>query len=368
MNMEYAKPSYDHSIVSLLSLLKATFNGSENTLPSSHCLNNEKYLNKLKDAQHIILLVIDGLGYNYVTKHPEFNTLNGNLLGCMESVFPTSTAPAITSFLTGNTPYEHGVCGWFQWFSRFGILAKALPFQTRAGSIPLEKFGLHAEKCFDFESFFSKIKTPSFNHTPVYIANSPFNEYATRGATSVPYASPKELVSNILDTVKRCRSNSYHYAYYPQFDSICHKFGLNSPEAQREAQNIDRWIESIHTGLKAHNAIAIVTADHGMIDTQASDRLQLNRFPEIYDLLTFPLSGEPRVSFCHVKRKHQHDFEEKFEEILGEYAYLMDSTEIIENGWLGPTQASRNQFLPHVLGDYTLIMKAQYTLSDVLPG
>ena len=167
MNMEYVKPSYDHSIVSLLSLLKATFNGSENTLPSSHCLNNEKYLNKLKDAQHIILLIIDGLGYNYVAKHPEFHTLNGNLLGCMESVFPTSTAPAITSFFTGNTPYEHGVCGWFQWFPRYGI---------------------------------------------------------------------------------------------------------------------------------------------------------------------------------------------------------MESTEIIENGWLGPTQASRSQLLPHVLGDYTLIMKAQYTLSDVIPG
>ena len=55
----------------------------------------------LSPARKIVLLVVDGLGYDYLRRQLPDGALSRHLRGRMDSVFPTTTAAAITTLLTG---------------------------------------------------------------------------------------------------------------------------------------------------------------------------------------------------------------------------------------------------------------------------
>ena len=65
-------------------------------------------------ARHVVLVVIDGLGQAQLESGPA-PALRASLRGTMTSVFPSTTASAVTTFLTGLAPVEHAVTGWFTW-------------------------------------------------------------------------------------------------------------------------------------------------------------------------------------------------------------------------------------------------------------
>jgi hypothetical protein len=67
---------------------------------------------------NVLLLVIDGLGANWLAERSPTGILSRHQLGTITSVFPTTTASAITTFLTGDAPQQHGITGWFTYFPR----------------------------------------------------------------------------------------------------------------------------------------------------------------------------------------------------------------------------------------------------------
>jgi hypothetical protein len=67
---------------------------------------------QLARARHVVLLVIDGLGLRTLARHAASPHLQRHLLGSMTSVFPSTTASAITTLMTGLAPAQHGLTGW----------------------------------------------------------------------------------------------------------------------------------------------------------------------------------------------------------------------------------------------------------------
>ena len=67
----------------------------------------------VRDATQVVLLVLDGFGWEQLLERPQLaptvRTLTG---GPITSVVPTTTATALTSITTGLTPAEHGVVGY----------------------------------------------------------------------------------------------------------------------------------------------------------------------------------------------------------------------------------------------------------------
>ena len=65
------------------------------------------------EARCVVLLVLDGLGWNQLRKRaglaPTLSALDG---GPITTVAPTTTATALTSITTGRPPGEHGVVGY----------------------------------------------------------------------------------------------------------------------------------------------------------------------------------------------------------------------------------------------------------------
>jgi len=87
------KPEYQsNSIVNLMSSILNAFNCENNYAPlSGFDIDLNKY-------QHIVCMVVDGLGYNFLKKHNN-SFLYQHLKQRITSVFPTTTASAVTAFL-----------------------------------------------------------------------------------------------------------------------------------------------------------------------------------------------------------------------------------------------------------------------------
>ena len=65
------------------------------------------------EADQIVLLVLDGLGWDQLQEHaalmPALSSLEG---GRITTVAPTTTSTALSSIATGLTPGEHGLIGY----------------------------------------------------------------------------------------------------------------------------------------------------------------------------------------------------------------------------------------------------------------
>jgi len=368
MNLNTDGPSYDNNIVTLMQFLKSVINRESRVLDPPQCLEQTQIIHKIQAAKNIILMVVDGMGYNYISSKPELVCLNQHLIGSMDSVFPTSTAAAIPSFLSGVSPAQHGVFGWFQWLPEVGILAKSLPFRSRTGNIDLRAAGVRIEDCLDFPSFFEDITIKSYSHGPDFITDEPFNVYATRGSERVSYDTPARMLSKLASACQRGSGQQYHYVYYPFFDSSCHAHGLHSDKTLQEAISIDAFVARLKQNIGGEETIVILTADHGMLDIPTEKQLCMNDYPTLTGLMSGPLSGEPRVSYCSVRSEHKKEFEKRFQSTLGDFADLIEPRKLMANCWFGFEKAWTGSGIQRSLCDYVILMKDHYTLVDQLPG
>ena len=78
-----------------------------------------------------MLLIVDGLGDGFLQRRGAGGELARRRRGAITSVFPPTTAAAITTSYTGCTPLEHGLTGWYTYFGAAGCVAAALPFRSR---------------------------------------------------------------------------------------------------------------------------------------------------------------------------------------------------------------------------------------------
>jgi Uncharacterized proteins of the AP superfamily len=82
-------------------------------------------------ARHVVLLVADGLGYRYLQRHGAGGHLHNHLQARLTSVFPSTTASAVTTYLTGLAPQQHALTGWHMYFSELDAVAAVLPLRPR---------------------------------------------------------------------------------------------------------------------------------------------------------------------------------------------------------------------------------------------
>ena len=83
---------------------------------------------------HIVLLLLDGFGMNFVDTLPEESYVRRNIAMTMCSTLPTSTGPNLMSLATGRWPGTHGNLGWDVHIPRLGERIQPLPWRlTRTG-------------------------------------------------------------------------------------------------------------------------------------------------------------------------------------------------------------------------------------------
>lgn len=353
-------PNYrDGSIVNLMAALQVGLGGAPHPYAPLLLLPPEE----VQAHRQVLLLVVDGLGLRYLQAHPDAACLHGHLQGGMTSVFPPTTATAVTSFLTGQAPAQHGLTGWHMYFRELGSVLAVLPGRARYGGVGLTTAGIDATALFGHESFANRIGVEAWNIAPAHIVDSDFNRAHLGRARSLSYRTLPELVTAITEVLQQ-RGPRYVYAYWPGLDSLGHEQGIWSDAARAHLAELDQAFETLLRRVRGTDTLVILTADHGQIDTLAADRLCLDDYPELAESLVLPLCGESRTVYCYLRPGCEARFDAAVAQQLAGIASCFPSSQLLEQGWFGagvphPRLAQR-------IGDRVLVMGGSYTLKDWL--
>ena len=321
---------------------------------------------EIADAGHVVLLVIDGLGRSQLESGAA-PTLREASRSTMTSVFPSTTASAVTTFLTGLSPAEHAVTGWFTWLRELGTVVAPLPFTTRAGGADLASLGIAPADVFTGPTVFERVRADCHAVQPARIAGSAYSRAHTRGAAPWGFERLDELDGVIIDVVRGAlRRRAYVYAYWPMLDTLSHKHGASSRRVRRHLAEIDALFDRLRAGLAGAGTLLVVTADHGFVDVRPESRLDAGTVPGLAERLAIPLCGEPRAAFCYVRGAHYADFGRYAGEALAGAADVVESASMIADGWFG--LADPHPRLSGRTGDYTLVMRDGYSIRDWIPG
>jgi len=346
------------SIVNLMSSIMQAFEAGDQPYAPLRALPPQCLTNR-----NIVLLVIDGLGHDNLIAHCSEGALVRHLKDRITSVFPATTATAVTSFLTGTAPQQHGVTGWFTYFRELAAVLAVLPYQPRHGS-PMPK--IHARMLLEHVPVFDLLKARSHVVAPNRLLRSEFNAAHNGKAQPHGFASLAQMFEMIAHIVRTSAERNYVYAYWPELDRLAHEHGIASRNALAHLAEIDTAFASILADISGTSTTIIVTADHGFIDACPDQAIELETHPQLARTLSLPLCGERRAAYCYVHTSERERFVEYVAAHLEEYADLKDSNYLIEAGYfgLGPPHAR----LQERIGDYTLIMKEHSVIKDWLPG
>jgi hypothetical protein len=319
----------------------------------------------LKDVRQVVLIVVDGLGYNYLLRQGADTTLASQVRSRMTSVFPSTTATAITSFYTGVAPQQHGLTGWHTYFRELGSVLAVLPGVARYGGVPLKKSGIPVKRFFEHRTVFDRLPVESHLVSPARIACSDFNLAHSGRAHITPYDRGAQFFPLIEQLVKRKPGRNFIYAYWPDFDHLCHESGSQSALALSHLQAFDTAYQDFLARIRGTSSLILVTADHGFIDTRVDRTLHLADHPRLAESLVLPLCGEPRLAYCYVKPRYTARFEQYIQTELAECMVLRDSQALLDQGYFG--LGTPHPRLAERIGDYTLIMKDDWIIKDRLP-
>jgi Type I phosphodiesterase / nucleotide pyrophosphatase len=317
---------------------------------------------ELSEAENIVLVIIDGLGDNYLARRGAGGELARRKRASITSVFPSTTASAITTSYTGCTPLEHGLTGWFTYFGEAGCVASPLQFLSRGENLPLQQRGFSPVAAFPAPSVFESIAVRSIVVTSKQIVDSAYNLRHCAGAERRAYETLGEFVVQVESAVKSGRERKFVYAYWPHYDVISHRHGSQSREAAEQFEKFDRAFGSLITRLSGTQSLIVATADHGFIDIAPEESFELPG--ELASMLRFPLCGERRVAYCYVHCLAQ--FMEQARQWLGEHADVRPSRELLREGWFGP--GAPHPRIDERIGDVALVMRGHYTVKDWTPG
>jgi hypothetical protein len=317
-------------------------------------------------APVVVFILVDGLGDGFLQRFGAGGALLAHRVGRLTSVFPSTTASAVATVLTGLAPASHGLTGWFLHDRRFGGVIAPLPMMKRSGG---EVRGLlRLPRLFPYRTLFQGRRRPSVLVSPRSLAYSPFSRRHGRGARVVAYHALGGMIEAIAAAVVALREGGggYVHAYYPRFDALSHAHGCAAGEVVDEFARIDGAFRTLLAQLAGSGAEVVVSADHGFIDSPEERLIHLDRHPEAIAMLAAPLSGERRAAYCHVRRGAGEAFAAFAREVLAGKAVLVRSDELLASGLLGPGRAHRR--LRERVGTHTLLMEAGWTVRDRVPG
>ena len=306
----------------------------------------------LQEAERIVLLVIDGLGYEQLQRHahiaPNLMSLVG---GSITTIAPSTTASALTSLVTGASPAEHGIVGYrmdmgdsimnsLRWWSDTRDLRKAHP---PASVQPIPPF--------------VGMTIPVVSRAE--LEGSAFTEAHLRGSRPCGWRAASSIVAQCANLISS--GEKFVYAYYDGIDKIAHERGFGA-YYDSEIAATDWLVGSLLNTLPSGTTLAI-TADHGQV--QVDDNV-VHLSNDIKASLHHQ-SGEGRFRWLHAKRGQESDLLQIATDSYSDIAWVVSRDQVIEEAWLGPARGGRiADQVKRRLGDVALVPFTATTFDDPL--
>ena len=349
------------SIVNLMASIVQCFGGKSLYKPLKSLVPDE-----IRQYENIVLMIIDGLGQEYLAEYGQKTFFKDHQRSTMTSVFPATTATAITTFMTGLAPQQHAITGWYMYLKELGVATAILPFVPRFGGGSLGKLGIAPTKFLDTGLLFNEIKADSYYVIHDDLVDSDYTRAIAGSVQPLGFQGLYDMLSGIQDIITAHRRRKYIYAYWGAFDSLCHRHGASSDEAKQHFLDLAKAIPRFADSLKNSSTVFLITADHGFVDTATDETVKVKDHPDFVDTLTLPLCGEPRVAYCYVHPGKVEQFESYVESRFKDVCVMHRAQDLIDKNYYGLYQPHPR--LLERIGDYVLIMKDNYVIRDFVLG
>ncbi len=356
----FTLPDYKgKSIINLMSSISNNFE-KKHRYVELHSLDSKE----LKKFKNIVLIVIDGLGYNYLKKQKNSFLLK-HLDSSLTSTFLSTTACANTAFSVGYPAQQHALTAWDINLKETGVITTILPFIPRHGSESLSDSGFRMNQIMDIESFHKGFKGKCFTIIDKKLSNSPFTNYVSKNTKIIPTKTYKNTFTKLKRIIKKKSiTRMFLHIYVPELDTLAHKKGINSKEVNKLFLDLDKKIKNLSKSIKGTNTKLIITADHGLIDASKENEIWVEDIKGLKECLTIPLAGEPRVRDCFVRPSKTKEFEKIVKTKMSDYCWYFKGEQLIKDNFYGLGKPNKKLF--DRVGDYVLIMKKNYILRDKL--
>jgi hypothetical protein len=317
----------------------------------------------LRGVRTVILVMCDGLGSDQLKRLAQAGDVpflarileraaRGEAAQLIDAttIFPSTTAAAITTVQTATSPQEHGNIAYFLWLEEFAMVAQML----RWGPAVQRRGSFFDDRAIDPRTY---TKVPSIHKAirdhggrsyivePEIFRNEAMTRMHGAEAMYVGYLLPSTMgvrVRQLLDGRAEDDSPLYIYAYWSGVDTVAHWYGPRGPEHAAEAALLDRDLERALGDRDPGDTLVILTADHGHASVDPTRLIDLEADTELRALLRNPIAGEPRVVFLHTDRAAE--VKAYLEHAYPGTFFLIDRDEAIDAGLFGrgdPTLARK---------------------------
>ncbi|WP_072865143.1 alkaline phosphatase family protein [Marinitoga hydrogenitolerans] len=330
----------------------------------------EPYPIPYKNKRHVILFLVDAMSYNTFKlvlkeKKDDFKYLGKHQFFPATSIFPSTTANAITTFMTAKPPAEHGILGYILFLKELGALVNMIEFSPLfGGKGAFEPYLVN--DLLEIETINEILETigvKTFTHTHADIVNSGLSKIHNKGSNIKGYKSLVEMFGMVYDKLVDFmdkKEKSFQFAYYGYVDGIGHKYGSNDNKYKSQIYWFLKMLEYEFldkiSKKELKDIAIIITADHGMLETPLTKELRFSNENEISQHLWIPPGGEMRMMYFYTKNKK--NFYEFFNSRYKDFGNLIDIDEAERINLFG---AKLNSKYKERVGDYVMISKSNYS-------
>ena len=349
-------PDHDRSILSTMTSLLRHY-GAASAYPPLPELDAQLATR----PKHVFFLALDGLGDVELRRAlPEDAYLRRNVAARVTSVFPSTTAAAMTSYTSGLSPMEHGWLGWYLYMKEYAADVKTFlrstyyTNQTVGGPYP-------ANHLMPYETVLTQIRRAAPGVT-TYTVYPPYESNTDRGANISLHAADFPQLCAHLRKIAANPGPTFAFAYWPQPDAAMHDSGVGSPEALAQYRSLDSALAALRRSLP--DSLLVITSDHGLMN--ATNWIDVAQDEALLETLVMPPMLESRATAFYVKAHRRADFERVFRERYADQFLLLSREEVYASGIFG-------RGIPHrkfddYIGDYIACATAGSVFAYSLPG
>lgn len=299
-------------------------------------------------ADAVVLLVLDGLGWDQLQAHRELMPTVASMAGGpIHTVAPTTTATALTSITTGLTPAEHGLVGYRMVLG--GDIVNVLRWYSGDQAVRRSHPPRDVQP---FEPFLGQT-------VPVVsiaeLQGSAFSEAHLRGCVPVGWRAASSIAVEARRQI--AEGARFVYCYYGGVDKIAHERGFGE-YYEAELRAADRIVSDVLSALPTRTTL-LVTADHGQVDV--GDRV-ITLSDALLGSITMQ-SGEGRFRWLHAPRGAGRDVVDIARAEVGDVAWVVTKEQMLDEQWFGPVMAPP---IRARLGDVALVARDEVSFHDPL--
>lgn len=307
-------------------------------------------------ARSAVLVLVDGLGRANLTArsgHARFLVRHLAKKDAARTVFPSTTATALTALLTGVDAGAHGIVGYRARIPGTLSAPNQLKGWETDGLDP--RTWQRAQPLFERESAAGR---PCFFVSKKQYARSGFTAAISRGATFVAGESPQERLDAAAALAAE-HPGALVYAYLPELDTIGHACGWESAAWTAGLETLDDALRRLHERVDAGTGV-VVTADHGMVDVPSERHVLLRTGDPLLDGVEI-VAGEPRMLQLYTSPGARARVAERWRESEAGRSWVMTRDEAIGAGLYGP--AVDDEVVPRI-GDVLVAARGSVAYYD----